>query len=382
MNPLYRLISLSVCAHMAFAGTRFIVLLYAVHLHASPMAVGTLAALYAVVPAFSSISVGRLVDRRGARMPMLLCSIALLIGPALAFAWRDLIALFIVSPLVGAAYNAYRIADQQAVGRFSKAENRSKNYTIYSLGISISTFLAPVLAGFSVDGLGHSNAFLLFALLPFAPLATIGLNKLRVPGPARHASAADANQKEGSVLDLLRLPRLRRVYFTNVILAAAWDVFMFLVPVYGSQLGLSATTIGIIAGAFSLATFIVRMFLPFLTRRFTPWQMLIIAQVAAGLGFLCFPAASTVAPLMALAFMLGLGLGITQPMSMTLLYEASPPNRVAEVIGLRSTLMTVGQTLLPLFSGALGSALGVTPVFWAIAALLLAGSWTAHRNKQ
>jgi hypothetical protein len=44
------------------------------------------------------------------------------------------------------------------------------------------------------------------------------------------------------------------------------------------------------------------------------------------------------------------------------------------------TLVNMSQTAMPLLFGALGSALGMAPVFWATAILLLGGGLVAKRN--
>ena len=46
------------------------------------------------------------------------------------------------------------------------------------------------------------------------------------------------------------------------LLAMAWDLFNFAVPIYGSRAHLTASTIGAILGAFSVGTFAVRLLLP------------------------------------------------------------------------------------------------------------------------
>jgi MFS family permease len=61
--------------------------------------------------------------------------------------------------------------------------------------------------------------------------------------------------------------------------------------------------------------------------------------------------------LLALAFVLGLGLGMAQPMVMSLLYSAAPAGRVGEAVGMRTSLVNLSQTAMPLVFGALGSAL-------------------------
>jgi MFS family permease len=86
-----------------------------------------------------------------------------------------------------------------------------------------------------------------------------------------------------------------------------------------------------------------------------------------------------VPPLLLLSFVLGLGLGSAQPVIMSLLYAASPPGRQGEAVGLRTSLLNGSHTLIPLVSGAASTALGMSPVFWALAVLLLGGAWYSRR---
>ena len=84
--------------------------------------------------------------------------------------------------------------------------------------------------------------------------------------------------------------------------------------------------------------------------------------------------------LMLLAFALGIGLGIAQPMVMALLHDAVPEGRTGEAVGVRTTVITTGQTVMPLLFGALGSAVGVKAVFWAVALALVLGSRAAKKR--
>jgi MFS family permease len=83
---------------------------------------------------------------------------------------------------------------------------------------------------------------------------------------------------------------------------------------------------------------------------------------------------------MALSFLLGLGLGASQPVIMALLYEASPHGRQGEAVGIRTTMLNISQTFIPLASGAISVALGMAPVFALIAAGLFGGAWFARRR--
>jgi hypothetical protein len=69
-------------------------------------------------------------------------------------------------------------------------------------------------------------------------------------------------------------------------------------------------------------------------------------------------------------------------MVMSLLHDSTPEGRVGEAVGLRSMLMNTSQTGLPLFFGILGSALGMTPVFWTLAVLQVAGGEAIRRHQR
>ena len=94
-----------------------------------------------------------------------------------------------------------------------------------------------------------------------------------------------------------------------------------------------------------------------------------------------FPLTSRVPLLLALAFILGLGLGSAQPMVMSLIHLAAPAGRAGEAVGVRTTVMNASHTFLPLMFGALGSAVGMVPVFWTLAIFMSAGGIFAARRR-
>jgi predicted MFS family arabinose efflux permease len=181
-------------------------------------------------------------------------------------------------------------------------------------------------------------------------------------------------------MDLLRHRGLRPIFVASSLLASAWDMFTFAIPIYGSRIGLSASTIGLILGSFSMATFVIRGLLPAISRRLAAWTLLTVSLATASGTFLLFPVLERAGFLMALAFTLGLGLGMSQPMVMSLLHNAAPPGRAGEAVGVRMSIVNLSQTSMPLLFGALGTALGMAPVFWATALLLCAGSFYARRR--
>ena len=102
----------------------------------------------------------------------------------------------------------------------------------------------------------------------------------------------------------------------------------------------------------------------------------------AALAYFAFPMFRDPIVLAALAFMMGLGLGCGQPLTITLAYNYSPPGRAGEALGLRLTVNKFTQIVVPVLFGSLGAWTGLYPVFWSSAALLGAGSvLNARRHK-
>ncbi|HUX23991.1 MAG TPA: MFS transporter [Burkholderiales bacterium] len=375
---LRQLVTLTVCVHTAFTGSRMLVSLYAIHLlHASDFTVGALLSSYALLPMLIAVSAGRLVDRSGARWPLFGASAAVALGTLLPFVWPRLEVLFIASTLIGTGFMMCHVAVSQVVGGLGRAEDRAANFSWLALGFSVSSSLGPLVTGFAIDSLGYGYTFLLLFLFPLAPLIVLWRNRSPLPRAPSRQSAGGASH----VMDLLRERPLRRVLVASGLLNMAWDLYTFSMPIYGSRLGLSASTIGVVMGSFALAIFAVRLLLPIVIRLVTPWRVIIAALLVAAAVYCLFPLFPNVPMLVALSCALGLGLGCSQPMVMALLYNSCPSGRQGEAVGVRTTVMNASSTTLPLASGALGSALGIRPVFWAMAAVLAAGAYFVRRHR-
>lgn len=375
---LYVLILFSVLNHSAYVGSRVAVSLFAIHLDASPLVVGTLMSLYGVLPMLFSVSVGRLSDRIGPRAPMLSGSILVVSGALLAFAFPGVTTLYFAAALIGTGFMTFQVTVQNIVGFIGKPEHRPANFSKVAVGFSISAFLGPMLTGLAIDGLGYLPAFLFLALLPVATIVALAADKLPLP----RLPSQGKRTGERRIAELLSHRDLRRVFMISGMQAMAWELFTFMMPVYGASIGLSASMIGVVMGCFAAATFSIRMALPYLARRVTAWRLMSMALLMAGIVFALFPLAKTAAPLMALAFFLGVGLGSAQPMVMAMLHDVVPEGRTGEAVGIRSTVITTGQTLMPLLYGALGSVVGFPAVFWTVAVALAAGSRIARRRRR
>ena len=370
------IILLTILAHTAFTSSRMTVSLYALKLQASPFTVGVLMALYALLPMLLSVLAGRLIDRVGPRVPLLWGNGLLLCGVLMPFLLPGLSQLFAAATIIGSGFMLSHMISNNLVGAFGKPEDRAANFSWLSLGYSVSGSLGPLVAGFSIDWLGEQRAFAVMAVFASAALSVTFWRRADL---VRHATPRQRPASH-SVMDLVRDRNLRSVLIVSGMLSMGWDLFTFVMPIHCSNIGLSASTTGIIMGSFGAATFVVRLAMPALSRRLKEWQVITAAFCVSGTAYLLFPFVTSVSLLMSIAFLLGLGLGCSQPMVMSLLYEASPPGRQGEVVGVRTTVLNISSTALPLVFGAVGSALGMGPVFWGIATSLLSGGYVSGRK--
>lgn len=368
---LARVILPTVLLHVAFSGCRVNLSLTALSLDASPFTVGAIASMLALLPMLFAVSAGRIIDRIGPRKPMLLGAAVELAGLVLGYAMPQIEMLFVVSALAGAGFMLFHIAVNHATGALGTADDRMKNFSLLALGFSTANFIGPTASGFAIDLLGNRNTFLLLACSAAAALFFVVTMGVRTPPPA----PADLPAGKRRVADFFRIPGLRRVLLVSAVLSMAWDMFTFLVPIYGIQIGMSASQIGLILGTFGSAIFTVRVILPRIARRIGQWRMLNIAMLATGAMLFVFPFFQSLPVLMLIAFLLGIGLGGAQPMIMSLVMAHAPAGRGGEAVGVRTLLLNCSQAGIPLLFGALGAAFGMAPVFWAMAVLLTGGGY-------
>jgi len=374
---LYALTLFTILNHTAYVGSRVAVSLYAIHLHATPLTVGTLMSLYGLLPMLFSVSAGRLSDRVKPRVPLLVGSVLVVVGTLLPFLAPGLAPLHVAATLIGLGFMLFQVTVQNSIGFIGARERRPANFSLFALGFSVSAFLGPLFAGLAIDWIGYAFTFIFLALLPVATIIALAANKLVLPGPPSHGKRDEKRR----VVDLFAHSDVRRVLIITALQATSWELFTFMMPVYGTGIGLSPSVIGVIMGAFAVATFLIRLALPYLARRVTAWRLLNLALLLTGLCYVLFPLVTHVALLMALAFVLGIGLGSAQPMVMALLHDAAPEGRTGEAVGVRQMVITTGQTVMPLLFGALGSALGVRIVFWTVALAVIVGSRAAKKRR-
>ncbi len=365
----YVIVALTVLNHIAYKGSKMLISLYAIDLGATPLTIGVLYSLYSLFSLFVALYAGRVSDRLGPRMPMLLGSLALGCGLLLPYLWQGLAALFVSASLIGALYIFYTVSAQHLIGAFGAGHKRTRNYATFSLGVALTALVGPTLTGFLIDSIGHQATYLVLALLPVGPIMFLLFFARGLP------RVAEAEKRSGqSTLDLLRNVPLRRAFIAAGIIETGGELYNFYMPIYGHSIGLSASLIGIVIGTYAVAVLMTRLVMTALVRRSSEETVLYGSLALAAVACVLFPFVTDVYMLAAVSFVLGVGLGCCGPLSMVITYNRAPAGRSGEAMGLRQSFNKFTEVLVPLVFGTLGSAFGLGPAFWMDALLLGGGA--------
>jgi len=377
---LARLIGGHICLHACMAGMRMAAPLLALREGYSPLAVGVLLAMFALTQVFLALPAGRYADRHGTRRPVSFSVIAATLGTGLAVAFPVFPVLCLSALLTGGATGTAAIALQRHVGRAAHDATELKRvFGWLSLGPAIANFVGPLAAGLLIDHagellggrpgdlVGFRATFLLMALLP---LVTWWLVRRTPELPI--APASDSGPRRA--WDLLRDPMMRRLLLVNWFLSSCWDVHTFVVPVLGHERDFSASVIGGILGAFSLAATAVRLTMPWLAAHLREWVVISGAMLLTGILFGVYPLMHSAWAMGLCSVLLGLALGSVQPMIMSTLHQITPSDRHGEALGLRLMSLNGSSVLMPMLFGTVGAVVGISVVFWAMGCAVGLGS--------
>ncbi|MES2959029.1 MAG: MFS transporter [Pseudomonadota bacterium] len=363
--------------HACMAATRVAASLAVLKQGHPDWVVGGLLSLYAVAPIVLSLWAGRLADRFGFHRPVK-WAVAMAVGGAvLPVMTQHLASLAVSGLLTGGAVSVAAVAIQREAGLMARdASDLKRVFSWVSLGPALSNTLAPVITGLLIDLAGFRAAFAFGALLPLVAVAAAS----RVPHTALPPGESP-RVAPGHAFELLRMPVLRNLLWVNVAMAAAWDAHSFTVPVVGHARGLSASAIGLVLGAFAVAATVVRIAISTWADRIDERRALLAAMTLGSAVLLVYAWLPGAVGMMIGSALLGVALGSVQPMVLSTLHQAAPPDRQGQALALRMVFTNVATITMPVGFGLLALVAGNAAPMWLMAAMLVAARWPARQLK-
>ncbi|MEU7304022.1 MFS transporter [Streptomyces sp. NPDC007206] len=353
----------------------------ALALGADERAVGVIAGVYALLPLFAAVPLGRRTDH-GRCAPLLPAGVVLIFGGcALSGLAGSLWAMALWSGVMGLGHLCFVIGAQSLVARQSAPHEQDRNFGHFTIGASLGQLIGPVAAGALIGGSdrAHSSALALVAAGAGAAAAFASLWRIE------DRTAATSRAPQGDRVPVGRILRARGVpagMLISLSVLSATDILTAYLPVVGDHRGIAPSVIGVLLSLRAGATIACRLVLTPLLRLLGRPALLTLTCLLAAL--LCAGAALP-APVWALGAMLtvlGFCLGVGQPLSMTTVVQAAPEEARSTALALRLTGNRLGQVAAPAAAGLVAGVAGVAAPFVMLGALLLLSSGVAVRSPQ
>ncbi|MEU4656609.1 MFS transporter [Streptomyces sp. NPDC023723] len=351
----------------------------ALALGADERAVGVIAGVYALLPLFAAVPLGRRTDH-GRCAPLLPVGVVLISGGcALSGAAGSLATMALGSGVMGLGHLCFVIGAQSLVARQSAPHEQDRNFGHFTIGASLGQLIGPIAAGAVIDGsdMAHSSAVALVAAGAGGAIALTSLWR------TEHRTAGEASAAApGARVPVSRILRARGVpagMLISLSVLSATDILTAYLPVVGEHRGIAPSVVGVLLSLRAAATIACRLVLTPLLRLLGRTALLTVTCLLAAL--LCAGVALPL-PVWALGLVLvvlGFCLGVGQPLSMTTVVQAAPAAARSTALALRLTGNRLGQVAAPAAAGLIAGVAGVAAPFVMLGALLLLSSGVALR---
>ncbi len=388
-------------ATLAVNATRPIVTYQALALGASTVEIGLVQSAFSIIPAFTAVAVGRLVDRGSEAKYLAIALLLFSLGTLAAANSATLLILAAAQVFTGMGHILNLVAGQAMIANRGPREGRDGRFGSYSVAASLGQLSGPVIAGLiagsaTVGAVGAGVAlggysledgqrvFLAAGTATFigAMLATV----IFVRNRERDARLAEARPSEASepmlsaAMRVLRRSGMPAAMAVSIIVISVVDVLIAYLPVYGQEAGLAVAIVGFLLSVRAGASLVSRIFMGRTIARLGRERTLAVSMTMAGIGIGSIPFTDSVPLLAILMAVSGFGLGVCQPMTIAWVAQRSPRAERATAIGVRLTGNRTALMIVPTAMGAIAGTAGIMALFWVMGLALLGGALLAART--
>ncbi|WP_292272828.1 MFS transporter [Marinobacter sp.] len=373
---------MAVCVSLTFCFVVYSMLLvtvpvYGLELGASPVMLGVILSSQYLLPFLLAIPLGGVVARHGGRVTLVVGALVMTGGLLLMQFLPGYYGLIGGQLLIGLAHLQMVLSAQTIISSLATGPKLENYFGWYSTWLSGGQVVGPLLAGGWIHWAGGvDNLFLVMAGIALLG----GLSGLALKGDATLGMAVTGKQT-GFRAQATLMRHNTGVQVSIAITVAgmfALGVYGSYLPVYLDSLEMSAVMIGVLVSLRAGVSMVIRPFIPRIIlavggrRKATT---LALCTISAGLACMGF---ATNAPFIALlSILVGLGGGLTQPLSMVVLAESVAREQRSGALGMRLMANRAVHFVAPLLFGAVlgmsgfGVSFGLSGVVVALVAVIL-----------
>jgi MFS family permease len=341
----------------------------AIELDVPAAGLGLLSATFALVPLVLAVPSGQFVDRIGEKRVILAGSaIFCLAGVLFIVAGNSVAGLVAASIALGMGQLCAVVGQQSLVANTVGPGQYDTAFGHYTFAASLGQLFGPATIVVFGGRATIPDTSRIFVGSMFLVVLLVGCSFLLHDAP-RHPHPAGSEVR--GIRTLLAIPGMTRAIVASGVVLAAVDVTLVYLPALGAERGLASGVIGLLLAVRAASSMVARFFLGRLSHWAGRQRLLLISIVVTALTLVLASLALPLWLLVVAMTLLGFGLGVAPPLTMSWVAEAAPPGLRGRAIALRITGNRIGQVLVPSAVGLIAGGLGAGGVLWMMSATLL-----------
>jgi MFS family permease len=160
-----------------------------------------------------------------------------------------------------------------------------------------------------------------------------------------------------------------KILVTNCVVFVSFQMLIPILPLYVTSIGGNEATVGFVVGALTFAVLIVRPFAGWLVDQWGRQVVMILSISIFAITGLMYPFAASIAALLAIRVIQGIGWSGVNPSVSTIVVDLTPPRRLGEGLAYQSTSQSLAMAIGPAISLFVLRLAGFAPAFLLAAAL-------------
>ena len=382
MNAFVAIVLASLLARFGYQMARSPVLpRFAEHLGAAPELIGVIVAASTVTGIVFKLPAGALSDVLGRKRMMVLGAVFFAGPPFLYPLVNDaaqLLALRFVHGFATAIFSPVAAAYVAALSRHGAGRGaeygRGVRMGWFSSAGDIGSAAGPLLGGIVLYyTASFAASYLLVGAIGVLTLVLV----IALPEPVR--PAADGTTSLGArvaafrqgLRDVVATPAIFLASGVEAVMYLGFGAFLGFLPIYARSIPLhDAEIAGVIAVQLAVAA-LAKPFAGWLSDRTGRKPAIVVGLVACAAVLPLIFRAHSLAALLALAPLLGLGVATVTPVTNAFIADVAAAHRLGAAMGVFGTIWDIGEAAGPIVAGFLIGWLGYASAFDAIAAIML-----------
>lgn len=362
---------ISIVTFVGFLDTHLLIpvlALYAAELGVGVGVTGLIIGLYSLTNTPANVLFGRLIDRIGYKVPLIIGLVGDALSMFLYSVSRLPVHLALVRVLHGTMGAFIGPATMSAMAEYSGGR-RGRMMGFYGMAIAVATLVGYGLSGALASRLGFRAVFLFGAGM----LAVGVVLSLLLPGTNRNREVNSQTFAWRKIRELMGRRGLAVAYATIFAQYFSFGGVVTLLPLYVKGLGMGPFYVGILLAAFAI-TFIIFQFPSGALSDRVGRQVPIASGLGLGtLSLVLLPSVTTLGLLVAAMAVYGLAYGLLFPSVSALVAEHSRTDERGLSTGVFHALLTTGVAVGAPVMGWVGEMLGVR-LGMALTAVVTAGA--------